>query len=304
MPAMPRPSKAEPLAVVLTTDCGAEMDDQWVLAHILLSTELDLRAVITTHASSIRLSSATSAQHATEVIGRVVPAGASSWPPVVPGASTPLADVLTPRENAGVDILLRLSESFTESRRLIVFVIGAGTDVASAILKEPSITKRITVVAMGFDDWPKGGDFFNVKNDPLAWQVILQSDVPLIIGSGELTKRDLRLNRAEAAALMRSHGATGEYLLSLFDEWLNRQPKLVADVVAPETWVIWDEVAVAYALGLASGKSVPRPELMPDLSFAHPDTTRRIIWLTQIDTQQLWRDFTRKIDQREQESVK
>jgi hypothetical protein len=32
-------------AAMLTTDCGAEMDDQWALAHLLLSTELDLRAV-------------------------------------------------------------------------------------------------------------------------------------------------------------------------------------------------------------------------------------------------------------------
>jgi hypothetical protein len=33
-------------AAILTTDCGAEMDDQWALAHLLLSTELDLRAVM------------------------------------------------------------------------------------------------------------------------------------------------------------------------------------------------------------------------------------------------------------------
>ena len=58
-----------PLAVVLTTDCGVEMDDQWALAHLLLSHEIDLRAVVPTHASSIGFSSATSAKRAAEVIG-------------------------------------------------------------------------------------------------------------------------------------------------------------------------------------------------------------------------------------------
>jgi inosine-uridine nucleoside N-ribohydrolase len=195
-------------------------------------------------------------------------------------------------------LLLRLSGDFSESRRLIVFAIGAGTDVASAILKDPSIANRITLVAMGFEDWPGGGDFFNVKNDPLAWQVILNSDVPLVIGSAAAAKRGLKLTRAEAAALMRSRGPTGEYLYSLFDDWLTREPKLVAQVVAPETWVIWDEIVVAYALGLARGHEVPRPQLQPDLSFSHPDTMKRITWLDEIDTEQLWRDFTRKIDSR------
>ena len=273
------------------------MDDQWALAHLLLSTELDLRAVITTHASSIRFTSATSAEKAADVVRHVLPARASSLP-VVAGSPEPLQDAKIPRENAGVDLLLRLSAEFSESRRLIVFVIGAGTDVASAILKDPSIANRITVVAMGFIDWPGGGDFFNVKNDPLAWQVILDSDVPLVIGSGEAAKRGLKLTRAEAAALMRSRGPTGEYLYSQFDDWLKREPKMIAQVVAPETWVVWDEIVVAYALGLARGREVPRPRLQPDLSFSHPDTTKRITWLDEIDTEHLWRDFTRKIDSR------
>ena len=144
-------------AAILTTDCGAEMDDQWALAHLLLSTELDLRAVITTHASSIHLSSASSRERAADVVQHVLPARASSLP-VVAGSPEPLRDAKTPRENAGVDLLLRLSGDFSESRRLIVFAIGASTDVASAILKDPSIANRITVVAMGFRDWPGGGE--------------------------------------------------------------------------------------------------------------------------------------------------
>jgi inosine-uridine nucleoside N-ribohydrolase len=288
-------------AAILVTDCGCEMDDQWALAHLLLSTELDLRAVITTHASSIRFSSATSAEKAAEVIQHVLPVRASSLP-VVAGSPEPLQDAKVPRENAGVDLLLRVSRDFSESRRLTVFSIGASTDVASAILKDPSVSNRITVVAMGFIDWPSGGDFFNVKNDPLAWQVILNSDVPLVIGSGTTATRGLKLTRAEAAALMRSHGPTGEYLYSLFDDWLTREPKLVAQVVAPETWVLWDHIVVAYALGMARGREVPRPQLQPDLSFSHPETTKRITWLDEIDTERLWRDFTRKIDSRARNS--
>ena len=294
----PKIPSASPLAVALTTDCGVEVDDQWALAHLLLSQELDLRAVITTHASSIGFSSATSAKKAAEVIARVRPAGMLA-PRVVAGSDSPLRDVTSPRENPGVDMLLELSRGFSASRRLVILTIGAGTDVASAILKDPSVVNRVSVVAMGFDDWPGGGDGFNVKNDPLAWQIILHSDVPVVVGSGAVTRRGLRLTRAEAGALMRSHGSVGEYLYSILDDWLTRQAPLVAQFVAPETWVIWDEVVVAYVLGMARGDEVPRPQLKPDLSFSHPETSRKITWLTEIETDRFWRDFTKKIDARD-----
>jgi len=292
----PARSSLPPITAVMTTDCGAEMDDQWALAHLLLSPEVDLRAVITTHASyPVGFSSLISAQKAREVVRHVAPVRLESLP-VIAGSNEPLADIRTPRDDAGVDLLLRLSRGFSASRRLMVFATGAATDVASAILKDPSIASRITIVAMGFSDWPRGGDVFNVKNDPLAWQVILASAVPLVIGSSAVTKQSLRLSRTEAQALMRTHGTIGEYLFAQFDDWLTREPQVVAQVVGPETWVVWDEIVAAYALGLARGNSVPRPQLLADLSFAHAPTASRITWLTQVDTKQVWEDFTRKID--------
>jgi purine nucleosidase len=293
--AIPFASRSSPLAVVLTTDCGAEIDDQWALAHLALSPEVDLQAVITTHASSIRLSSATAAQHAADVLAQVSPARLPLTR-LVAGSDVPLQDVRTPRKNAGVDLLLRLSRKYSESSRLAVLIIGPGTDVASAVLQDPSIVRRIAIVAMSFNDWPGGGDGFNVKNDPLAWQVILNSDVPVVIGSGAVALRHLKLTRAEASALMQSHGSVGGYLYGLFDDWLTQRAELVARLGAPGTWAIWDEVVVAYALGLARGNEVPRPYLESNLSFSHPETARRLTWLTEIDTERLWLDFTGKID--------
>jgi len=272
------------------------MDDQWALAHLLLSPEFRLQAVITSHASSIGHSSEAAAKIASDVVAHVLPPGLRSGSPVLPGSGSPLQNVNAPRENAGVDLLLRLSRGFSTTRRLQVFVTGAGTDVASAILKDSAIVHRISVVAMGFNDWPRGGDVFNIKNDPLAWQVILGSEVPVVIASSAVTKRHLRLTRAEAAALMRPHGPLGEYLYSLFDRWLKTQAAIVNQFVGPDTWVVWDESVVAYALGMARGNQVPRPKLQPDLFFSHQKTKQRITWLTEIDAPRFWHDFTQKID--------
>jgi hypothetical protein len=97
---------------------------------------------------------------------------------------------------------------------------------------------------------------------------------------------------------MQPHGPVGNYLYSVIDDSLKKYPAIVAQYVAPETWVVWDEVVVAYALGMAKGNEVPRPKLKLDLSFSHPETSRRITWLTEIDTERFRLDFTRKMDAR------
>jgi inosine-uridine nucleoside N-ribohydrolase len=285
---------ASPLTVVLSTDCGVDIDDQWALTHILLSPELRLKTIITTHAASIRFSSATSAAKASEVLARVDPARRDSIP-VIAGSDAPLQDAGTPRSSGAVDALLALSRDFSALHRLVVLSIGAGTDVASAILRDPSIADRIAIVAMGFNGWPAGGEEFNIKNDPVAWRVILDSHVPLVVGSGSVAKRSLRLTSAQAARVMRSHGATGEYLYQLFDEWLTANSRLAAQMVSPGAWAVWDEVVVGYVLGLAAGDEVARPRLQAGFVFSHPKTSERITWITRIDAERLWRDFGRKL---------
>ena len=294
---IPGAGTGSPLAVVLSTDCGVDMDDQWALVHILLSPELRLRTIVTTHAASIRVSSSTSAANAAGVLTRVDPARRAVIP-VVAGASTPLQDASTAQPSGAVDALLALSREFSAGHRLVVLSTGAATDIASAIVEDPSIADRIAIVAMGFTDWPGGGDEFNIKNDPVAWRVILDSHVPLVVGSSSVTKRSLRLTRAEAAQVTRSHGAIGEYLYQLFDGWLASNSELAARIVAPGEWVVWDEVVVAYLLGLTRGEAVARPRLQPDFFFSHPKTSERITWITQIDTERLWRDFGTKLDAR------
>jgi len=136
----------------------------------------------------------------------------------------------------------------------------------------------------------------NVKNDPAAWRVLLASDVPLTVGSSALTQRTLRLSGDDADRLLRPHGPIGEYLATMYREWLERQAALAASVVGPGQWVVWDEVVVAHLLGLTRGERLPRPGLGADLRFQPAATDRTLTWLREIDSAALWRDLTRKLD--------
>ena len=264
---------------------------------MLVNPSFDVQGIISAHAPSLPDPSA----HATyEVLVDVVERRLRmlSHPPLFEGSSLPLADTKTPRRNSGVDFILETSKRFAKENRLVVLTIGAATDVASAILQDPSVVDRINVVAMGFKN-PTDAKEFNVENDPRAWQVILDSDVPVTIGSGDVCRKDLALQFEDAKKLVGSHGSIGAWLWQEYQDWYFRfvKPLRVDDFSKP--WVIWDIIVLAHEQGMTTQKSIPRPKLADNLSFEQMNTNKTITWITGIDSKTMWTDFINKLDEYE-----
>ena len=284
--------------VILSTDVGNEIDDQWAIAYMLVNPAFDVRGIISAHAPSLPAPSA----HATyEVLKDEVEhrMNMTVHPPLFEGSSEPLADARTPWPNAGVDFIIETSKGFSRDRRLVVLTIGAATDVASAVLQDPTIAERISVVAMGFRNLSEGGKEYNVENDPKAWQVILASDVPVTIGSGDVCRRDLALSFYAAKKLISGHGPVGAWLWNEYQAWYFRfvKPLRVKDFSKP--WVIWDTVVLAYEQGMTTQKTIPRPRLADNLSFEQIKTEKTITWITSVDSSRMWADFIAKLDEYE-----
>ncbi|WP_435005714.1 nucleoside hydrolase [Tundrisphaera lichenicola] len=286
---------ADRRAVVLTTDIGAETDDQWTLAHLALSPEIDLQGVVTTHAPNLaRPAAESSAKVARDLIAHLPE---RFRPRVWSGSSEPLMDPRKPRINSGVDFLIEQTRGRTPEDRLIVLVIGAATDVASALLIDPSWADRITIVAMGFDKYPEGGDPWNVKNDPIAWRILLESRAPIVVGDSEITRKSLRMTPQKARALLGQLPDPASELLATFERWITKNGRIAEqETGSADTWPIWDEVTVAYLTGLAKVESRPRPRLRDDLSFDLSKPQGTIDWVTAIDETRLWADLAARIE--------
>jgi inosine-uridine nucleoside N-ribohydrolase len=288
------PAQAK-IPVILSTDVGNEIDDQWALAYLLVNPEFEVLGVLSAQAPTIPTPSA----HTTylvlldEVENQLKMV---THPPLFEGSSLPLKDTKTPRINAGVDFIVQSSKNFTKDNRLTVFTIGAATDVASAILEDPSIVDRIQVVAMGFSSWPKGGDEYNVENDIRAWQVILQSDVPVVVGAGDVCRAHLALTFDQARDLVSKQGPVGEWLWGQYQAWYFRYVKPLRKDDFSKSWVIPDIITMAYTLRMTSQEVYSRPTLRDDTSFDHPQTNKTITWITAVDEKQLWADFVAKLD--------
>ncbi len=286
---MPAPERRP---VVVSTDCGAEVDDQWALAHLALSPGIELKGIVTTHAPGQKPPAAEStAKAARELLAKL---RIENPPPVVAGSSEPLSPDGRPRDTAGVRFLLDASKGFTKDRRLTVIMIGAATDVASALRLDPSWGDRVEVVAMAFDDWPEGGDPWNVKNDVTAWQIVMGSSVPLVVGSAHVTRTHLR-HSPDSARKAIGDTPRAKHLTGMLERWIAENPQMAAEASGkPGHWILWDEVTTAYLLGMTTSEDRPRPALRDDRTLDHSKPMGKIRWITGIDSGRLWADLSGK----------
>jgi inosine-uridine nucleoside N-ribohydrolase len=300
-PAMSSAKVAEqrPIPVLLSTDMGNEIDDQWPLVHLLTNPRFQVVGIASAHAppGSIPGGAGTSARLIRNIVkDRLRPL---QHPPIVHGADEKLSDDRTPRRSEAVEFMIEASRGgYSTRERLNLLVIGAATDAASALIIDPSLADRVRIVAMGFRSWEAGGDEFNVRNDPAAWRVILNSRVPLVVGDSAVATRHLSLTRGEAADILRGSGAIQPWLLRDYDAWYERHIKGFEAGKRPDgsySWPIWDHVVVAYLLGFATVEERPRPRMGEDLKFAPAGDRRTIGWVTAIDRDQLFADFNRNI---------
>lgn len=280
-------------AVVLSTDCGGETDDQWAIAHLATSPAIELLGIVTTHAQKAAPPAETARRAVEEVLDHLA---LPVRPPIVAGASEPLPAGPAPRDNAGVRFILAQASGRSAADRLTVLAIGAATDVASALLLDPTLADRIEVVAMGFDAWPAGDDAWNVKIDIPAWQTVMASRVPLTVGDMAVCVKRLALTAEQGRAVLAGTGRGGQFLAKLLADFLDREAELAQRVTGAAAWPVWDEIVVAHLLGWTTFVEYPRPVLRADMSFDHSGGAGGSVrWITDVDANALWSDLARRL---------
>ncbi|ROQ60524.1 inosine-uridine preferring nucleoside hydrolase [Rathayibacter sp. PhB152] len=164
-----------PHRLVVSTDAANEADDQFAIVQALLSATLDVRALVAAHfgrPGSLRESRA-------EIDRVVALAGADVR--VVDGASAALVAGGSAESVASEGSRVIVEEALHGEGRLWIAVLGPLTDVAAALLAEPSIAERDVVVV-----WVGGPPYegiaayhpeFNLINDVAAANAVLASGV-------------------------------------------------------------------------------------------------------------------------------
>ena len=284
------PDVTSPVDVVIDTDVLNEVDDQFAIVWALLRpdrlrvrgllacpwtsspehyarTGVDpaLDQVLATRAETV--GPAEAVQRSAAELRRIA-ALAGVDVPVWAGSGSWMTSPTEPVRSAGVDALIALAHEPREGP-LYVVAIGAATNVASAILLDPTVRERICVVWTSAYPtwWPRPNASYNLVGDLHATRALLDSGVPLVYVPGYYVGEELRVGRLELEAHVRGKGVLGDYLWDTFsNHWMSgsQEPAF--------SKVIWDLVCVAWLVDptMLTTDLQPTPVLGDDLRWEHP----------------------------------
>ncbi|MCW5941050.1 MAG: nucleoside hydrolase [Fimbriimonadaceae bacterium] len=273
--------------VILDTDAFNEVDDQFFIAHSLLSPDrMRVEAIVAAPFVNERAATAKEGMEKSfdeilrllEIMGRDVPA--------FRGAERTIGDQGAV-DSAGVQAILEASRRGEEP--LYVLATGAATNVASALLLDPGLVERTVVVWLGGHawDWTDQREF-NLQGDPAAARVLLDCGVPLInvpalgvsshlLVSPDDLSRDIggsRLGRYLAAIVADHHRDHFAYAKEIWD-------------VAVSAWMVnpaWVPTII-----------VRSPWLTEDLRYEHPEDRHDVSVATWCARNAIFRDLFAKI---------
>lgn len=209
----PWPPPSGTLRTIIDADAANEVDDQYALALALGFPErFKIEGIIASHygvrggASGIRKSQE-SIHEVLDKSGLQLDIGIKSGiPPLAFFDSLPTSD--------GIDLIIDQARTATPDKPLWIIALGPATNVAGAILKDPSITDKIVVFWHGRTQWPQKCWNFNAYNDTKAAQLLFDLPVRLILFD---TGTQITMSMEESKQKIFSKGKLGEYLHQIRD---------------------------------------------------------------------------------------
>lgn len=216
------------------------------------------------------------------------------------GSPQYLTSLEEPVDSPAARDLVEKARSASPDDPLYVVAIGCLTNVASAMLMDPSIIQNIVVT------WTAGfpttvGEFnfsFNMEQDMVASKLLFDSGVPLVYLPGFHVGAQLRLSLPEMEAWVKGKGAIGDYLYYLYTN-NPLYPFLGINDHFGRTWVIWDLINIAWLLNpnwLPSHIKLA-PRLGDDQRWYNDVSDRHMIREAyDIDRDAIFRDFLGKLN--------
>ena len=231
---------------VLDTDAYNEIDDQFAIAYMLRSTER-IRTLAIYAAPFHNEKSASYAdgmERSYNEIKKILALMGEESIPVYRGETERADENTAPPSEAVLDLVER-SRAYTSDRRLYVIAIGAITNVARAILLDPSITERITVIWLGANGhhWPHNSEF-NLNGDVTAARTVMGSGVPFVSLPCVGVVSAFTTSEPELRYWLGGKSTLCDYLVENTVEAAEKYAK-----GKPWTRVIWDVCAVAWLVG-------------------------------------------------------
>ena len=287
------------IRMIVDTDCKNEADDQFALAHHLMTPMFDVRGIIAAH---FEMANARTGGPETTMMASYAEVNLmlelmelTGEYPVLKGCVRALADENTPVDSEGARFIIEEAKR-DDARPLFIGVQGSITNVASAILMAPEIAEKLHVIWIGGGDYPEGGWEFNLMQDIHAANVVFSSKCDLW-QVPKSTYKLLNISLSELQYRVAPCGRVGEYLFRQMVELNDR----LGDFEWPhgETWCIGDQPTVGLLLEdkqRTDNYTMKRaPRVAPDCTYIDNPGAREIRVYHNTDVRLTLEDFYAKL---------
>lgn len=232
------------VSMVLDTDTYNEVDDQFALSYALLSPDrIDVEAVYAAPFHNDRSTGPDDGMEKSydEIVRLLALLGRNTEGFAFRGSRTYLPEDGRPVISPAAEDLVRRAMSRAPGDELYVVAIGAITNVASALIMEPAIAERITIVWLGGNPlyWPSAQEF-NLMQDVRAARVVLDSGAPVVLVPCMGVSSHLTASAYEMRACLGGKNPLCDALAELFCAYSDDHFGWAKE--------LWDVAAIAYLI--------------------------------------------------------
>ena len=286
-----------PVDVVLDTDTFNEIDDQFALAYLIRSKEkLNLKAIFAAPFHNEKSANAGDGMEKSynEILNILTLMQETAMKEkVYRGSTSFLKDETTPVISDAANTLIALSKGYSKDKPLYVIAIGAITNVASALIMDPTLKDRIVLVWLGGNaiDWPHNCEF-NLTQDIAAARVCFDSVTPMVLLPCMGVVSSFRTSGPELEYHLRGKNKLCDYLVDV-----TSKEAIACGGNSCWTRTIWDVTTIGWFLDESFMKSrfetAPIPEY--DHYWARSAKRHMICYVYEIDRDKLFEDLFKKL---------
>lgn len=188
-----------------------------------------------------------------------------------------------------------------DERPLYIAAIGCLTNIASAILMQPEIIKRIVI--LWTSSYPSHVEFLshmaslNLMQDPISSRLLFDCGVPHVYLPGYYIGEQLKLSLPDMERWVKGKGKIGDYLYHLYTH-NPIHPMIGVNEYFGRTWIIWDVINIAWLLNpeWVPSHLVHSPILTNDLYYRRDDSRHLMREAYGCNRDEIFRDFFTKLN--------
>ena len=282
--------KKEKINVILDTDTYNECDDQFALAYLVKSQDkFNINAITVapySHSYIKETIKETTEKSYNEILKICNWLNFETENKIFRGATDYLCNGYN-ENNEAVNKIIKIA---SKNKKTYILAIGAITNIALAIKKEPKIIDKIEIIWLGGNEIGyKNNLEYNFRQDIEAVKIVFNSKVKMTILPCQNVVSDLKIDINTLKNKLQNKSELCNYLIDKFynDGYHGIQ----------ESRVIWDISVIAYMINKNWFKTevISCPNIKEDTSYETTDNKHNVTFVTKLDKNKIYNDLFKKL---------